>query len=139
MKITKNMLLELGACDEQIDKFDVLFGDEAEITHENVVRAYRGDLYIKWFIVASCKKYNLSHVCMLFENAYTILQMQYMVDSNIADISLTSGEENVKTLCMKARKDTIMEFRQLRLELYENILNIIAHTICLETVDAKNR
>ena len=50
MKITKEYLESLGACQEHIDLFVETFPEGAEISKENVVLAQMASLDIAWFL-----------------------------------------------------------------------------------------
>lgn len=51
MKITLKMLTELGACPAAIARFQVVFGEEVEVTEENATKAIENGLYGNaWFL-----------------------------------------------------------------------------------------
>jgi hypothetical protein len=50
MKITVKQLQELGACKKQVELFEKMFGDETEVTVDNVLYADKTGLSVEWAV-----------------------------------------------------------------------------------------
>jgi len=50
MRITRQMLEDLGACEEQVERFDFVFPDGAELTREAARLALEAELEVDWLV-----------------------------------------------------------------------------------------
>lgn len=53
MRITNKLLQDLGACSDQVRLFKTNFGDEAELNSENIEKALRIGLDVRWLFLTA--------------------------------------------------------------------------------------
>ena len=50
MRVTKELLLEHGACESEVERFALLWPNGAETTYRNCLRASREKFDLEWFV-----------------------------------------------------------------------------------------
>ncbi|MDI6756022.1 MAG: hypothetical protein QME78_16740 [Thermodesulfobacteriota bacterium] len=101
MKITLEMLRERGAC--QINKFETLFGSEAETTLENCLLAAKEDLDLDWIagefltgIARESYKKDATAARESFENAIAPAWAAFKKDKGTAFFKASLKEKKIE-------------------------------------------